>query len=46
MIPKLETATIKTEQEVIRCRRIETTHNIQTNKIKTTEVVHQNINDE
>ena len=42
---EIETTTIKTEQEIFLSHRVEITHNISTNKIKTTEVVHQKIKD-
>ena len=45
IIQEIETTTIKTDQENFFGHSVEITHNISTNKIKTTEVVHQKIKD-
>ena len=45
IILEIESTPIKTDHEINFSHRIETNHNIQIYKIKTTEVVHQNIND-
>ena len=44
-ILEIETTTIKTDQQIILNHCIGTTHNNQIDKIKTTEVVNQNIKD-
>ena len=45
IILEIETTTIKAVQEVFSSHHIETIQSIQIDKIKTLEVVHQNIDD-